>query len=115
MELGEIIKFLEERDPEKVVPIGFTNPHSSRFYYHDLGVEPVKSVTIGSMLEDLRSAVGRTFRGHDGEDYKMCEDVYVRIAYKGRGAAIETTRILMTYMMGETPEIPISGELGVWE
>ena len=73
MYLRELINELERHDPTKVVPLGFANPHSYRGYYNDLAFEPAHDVTIGSMLACAKSALGSTYEGYKGGDFKMGE------------------------------------------
>jgi hypothetical protein len=71
MALDEVIAALEAEDPERVLPFGFTNPHSYRGYYDELAFEPAANVTIGSMLAAARSALGATYEGWKGGEYTM--------------------------------------------
>ena len=72
MTLREIIDRLEqEEDKDRIIPIGFTSPHSYRGYYKDLAVEPAYDVTIRHMVEILKSCVGRIFEGYKGGEFTM--------------------------------------------
>lgn len=71
MSLDELIAALERLDPELVVPFGFHNPHSYRGYYDELAFEPAENVTVGSMLDASRSALGTTYEGWKGGDFTM--------------------------------------------
>lgn len=73
MMLGELIAVLEAEDPDKVLPDGFTNPHSWRGDYGQLAFEPVQNVTVGAMLADARRALGGTFEGYKGGFSTMTE------------------------------------------
>lgn len=73
MTLEELITALESHDQAKVVPHGFANPHSYRGDYCDLAFEPAANVTVGSMLNAARSALGETFQGYKGGDYTMAD------------------------------------------
>lgn len=82
--LKAVIERLEkEKDPERVVPLGFARPHSYRGYYEDLAFEPAENVTVRSMLEAARSAIGQTFGGWKGGDYTMDEWTTVWLASPG--------------------------------
>ena len=103
MTLGELIKFLEAHDPERIVPIGFAEPHSYRGYYEDLAFEPARDVTVGSMLACARDALGKTFEGYKGGDFKMGEYADVWLANYGHtGEGIGP--VLLSYMVGEESE-----------
>ena len=71
--LGELIKWLEQQDGEKVVPHGFGKPGSYRGYYEDVAFEPAQNVSFASMLEHAKSALGATFQGYKGGDFTMNE------------------------------------------
>ena len=71
--LGELIERLERGDPTRVLPVGFGSPHSYRGYYEDVAFEIKRDVTVGSMLDAARSALGATFQGWKGGDYEMGE------------------------------------------
>ena len=71
MTLDELIAALGAEDPDRVLPLGFTNPHSFRGDYADLAFEPTANVTVGNMLADARSAHGATYEGWKGGDFTM--------------------------------------------
>ena len=83
MTLGDLIATLEKADPDKIVPVGFSNPHSYRGIYTDVAFEPTPNVTIGSMLAAARSAVGATFEGWKGGDFTMNEYTDCWLAREG--------------------------------
>lgn len=97
MYLKDLITFLEKQDPNKVVPYGFHAPHSHRGDYSELAFEPTENITFGEMLSEARSAVGATFEGYKGGDFKMSEFTPVYIANYGEtGSGISPT--LLKYM-----------------
>ena len=70
--LENAIELLEsEPDKDRIVPFGFGSPHSYRGYYEDLAFEPMANVTVGEMLDAAKSAVGATFDGYKGGEFKM--------------------------------------------
>lgn len=71
MTLDELIRVLDAEDPNRVLPLGFSNPHSWRGDYYQLAFEPTANVTIGQMLTDARSARGTTYEGWKGGQYTM--------------------------------------------
>lgn len=74
MGLGEIINRLENcSDLDVVVKKGWGKPMSYRGYYEDLAFAPAENVTLRSMLEAARSALGSTFTGYKGGEYEMGE------------------------------------------
>lgn len=106
MTLDELIARLERADPEKVLPIGFHNPHSYRGDYSQLAFEPAANVKVADMLSDARRALGATYEGWKGGDYKMDGYVDVHLNYEGDSGDGELTTLLLEYMLGETPELP---------
>ncbi len=99
MWLQELIKILEQQPKDKVVPLGFSNPHSYRGYYDELAFEPEENVTVGQMLEDAQSALGNTYTGYKGGDFTMNGTTDVWLAKYGRtGEGIGP--VLLKYMLG---------------
>ena len=83
MSLGSIISRLRREDQQRVVPLGFKNPHSYRGYYEDLAFEPAENVAVAEMLKAAESAVGQTFEGYKGGTFKMNEHTRCWLAYCG--------------------------------
>lgn len=104
MTLQSLIEALERAPADRVVPFGFGRPHSYRGFYDELAFEPKENVTVGEMLADAKSAVGRTFQGYKGGDYTMDGWTHVWLAEYGcSGEGIGPT--LLRYMLGtEEPE-----------
>ncbi len=71
--LGEIIAHLEKLPRDRILERGFRRPHSYRGYYEDLAFEPIQFIGVGFMLDEARSALGKTFEGYKGGQYKMHE------------------------------------------
>lgn len=83
MTLDELIKALEAEDAAKVLPLGFTCPHSYRWDYSELAFEPTANVTVGEMLAAARSALGATFQGWKGGEYTMSGYTDCHLAQQG--------------------------------
>jgi hypothetical protein len=98
--LGELIAFLEARDPAIVVPMGFHEPHSYRGDYFCLAFEPLPNTTVGAMLACAREALGKTYQGYKGGDYVMKEYTNVYLSEYGTTGE-EIGPILLQYMVGE--------------
>lgn len=71
--LGDLIARLEQADPTRTVATGFANPHSYRGYYEDLAFEVTGPTTVQAMLDAARHALGATFQGYKGGDYRMAD------------------------------------------
>lgn len=100
MNLQELIATLEKHDPAKTVRMGFSDPHSYRGDYSELAFEPKEHTTVGAMLVAARSALGATFQGYKGGDYRMDEWTHCWLAQYGcSGETIGP--ILLGFMLGE--------------
>jgi len=69
---------------EHVPSFGFANPHSWRGSYAELAFEPVVNVSINTMLEHARSAIGESYNGYKGGVYTMSGDTYLHVAEWGQ-------------------------------
>lgn len=88
LKLGQIIRLLEGQPKDNDVRFDFagfvpTGVGSYRGYYEDLAIEfedkyPYPKVT--DLLNLLKDAVGKTFQGYKGGDYKMDENSRVWVA-----------------------------------
>ena len=101
MTLGSIIKRLESADPDSVVVFDFCNlnpdgVHSWRGVYSKLAIGwSDTTVTVGELLKELKSAVGKTFQGYKGGLYKMHEGTPVHVDNWGRCTGTRVVGILM--------------------
>jgi hypothetical protein len=100
MYLCELIEALENAPQDLVVPIGFAEPHSYRGYYEDLEFTPAMNVTVASMLAHARSALGATFYGYKGGDYKMHEYSRCWIGEAGLVEDQSISPLLLNFMLG---------------
>lgn len=71
MYLEDLITALEAIPRNTIVKHGFGRARSYRGSYEDLAFEPESNVTIGSMLDIARGALGCTFQGYKGGTYLM--------------------------------------------
>lgn len=100
MTLGDLIQELEKYNRTQHVPVGFYRPHSYRGYYDCLAFEPLENTTIGEMLDAAKSALGKTYTGYKGGEYRMDEYTDVYLANFGEcGESIGI--VLLRYMTGE--------------
>lgn len=101
MILKELIEWLEERDPNQVVLDGFGCPHSDRGNYADLAFNPVKRTTYGEMLSNASRALGCTFGGWKGGEFKM--DIYSKclIGHVGECGEDITSAHLRLWQLGK--------------
>ena len=83
--LGQVIEMLEKQPPEKKIKLGWGkgSSHSYRGYYYQLAFEPKENVTIKEMLDEAKSAVGSTYMGWKGGNFKMSNDSPVNLAVVG--------------------------------
>lgn len=104
MTLGDIITRLErEPDKDRVVPFGWGKPCSYRGYYEDLAFAPADNVTVGSMLAHARDALGTTYYGYKGGDYRMDEYTRCWIATYGDSNGQAIGGVLLALLLGERP------------
>lgn len=99
MDLGELIAVLEAEDPRKVCPVGFTNPHSYRGFYHEIAFEPAYGVSVGSMLDDAKSSLGKLFPGYKGDHYLMQEYTACWLSPEGEANGETLGPILLGLML----------------
>lgn len=71
MILERLIEALEKMPADAVVKHGFGRPFSWRGSYSELSFEPEENAVIGDMLAHARSALGQTFTGYKGGEFKM--------------------------------------------
>jgi hypothetical protein len=71
--LGDLLKHLAALPVDQPVDNGFNHPHSYRGFYADLAFEPCGATTVGEMLASAHSALGKTFTGWQGGEFKMDE------------------------------------------
>lgn len=115
MTLGRLIEMLSAERADKVVYFGFTQPHSYRGVYEHLAFVPARSVavTVGSLLEIARSALGQTFNGWKGGSFVMGADTEVYLASIGMTGQ-PFTEYLMEYILKES-EFPATPPMVVGE
>ena len=99
MNLGDIITRLEAADPQQVVRHGFHNPHSYRGDYYDLAFEPATNITVADMLEAARSAVGATYQGWKGGDFRMNEYDWCWLSEEGTASGETISPLLLQFML----------------
>jgi hypothetical protein len=98
--LKELIAALMKADPEQIVPLGFCGPHSYRGDYSDVAFEPRRNISIAEMLAAAREALGSTYQGYKGGDFKMTKNTECWLAYYGEcGESIGP--VLLAYMLGQ--------------
>ena len=83
MTLGKLIEWLEAQDQDLIVKDGFGSPHSDRGSYYELAFSPEPESKISEMLTHAKSALGATFTGWKGGDFKMGEWTSVYIGKYG--------------------------------
>ncbi len=97
VQLGELIEFLEEQDPNKIVKYGFGNHACYLGCYWDVAFEPKENVTFGYMLRQAKSALGAIHPGYESGEFTMDEYSECHIAPYGESGA-EISDLLLRYM-----------------
>ena len=108
MNLGDLIARLETANPQQVVPHGFHNPHSYRGDYMDLAFEPAVNITVADMLEAARSAVGTTYEGYKGGDFRMDVHDWCWLSEEGSASGETISPLLLDLMLAEPAVVPVS-------
>ena len=103
MTLGEIITALKAANPHQIVHHGFHNPHSYRGDYYDLAFEPATDITIAEMLEAAESAVGATYQGRKGGDFRMTDGTWCWLSEEGSASGETISPLLLQFML--TPPV----------
>jgi len=83
MILKDLINKLEAMDQNAVVDNGFSTPHSDRGDYSELAFHPEETAKVSDMLKYAKSALGATFTGWKGGEFKMGEYTPVHIGEYG--------------------------------
>jgi hypothetical protein len=104
MYLKELIEQLSAMHPDLVIEFGFRSPHSHRGSYEQLAFEPARNVSIGEMLDHATNAMGQTFEGYKGGEYKMGEYTDCWLAHYGC-CGEELGPSLLAFMLGKTPTV----------
>lgn len=79
LSVGGLIRLLEKREREQMVSFDFghrrpSGIHSYRGFYDHLAIGHVyggDDVTVDGLLLSLKDAIGKTFQGWKGGDYRM--------------------------------------------
>ncbi len=83
MTLGELIAKLKLLPPGSRFADGFDRAYSYRGDYSQLAVHPANDCTAGEMLGVAESALGATFEGYKGGEFRMSEYCSVYLAGYG--------------------------------
>ena len=102
MTLGQLIERLKDENPKKILRLGFRNPHSYRGYYDQLAFEPKQLIMVEDMLKDAQSALGKTFEGYKGGEFKMSEHTDVWLAEYGNTSDEMLSHRLLSYMLNDS-------------
>jgi hypothetical protein len=108
MNLGDLITSLKSADPNQVVHHGFHNPHSYRGDYYDLAFEPATDITVAEMLEAAESAVGATYQGWKGGDFRMDQSTWCWLSEEGRASGETISPLLLQFMLAPIVETRIT-------
>ncbi len=101
LDLDGIIARLEDENPDRVLPLGFARPHSYRGNYADLAFEPLANITIREMLAAAREALGSTYQGYKGGDYRMDGGSECWIANYGRSGDNKIGPLLLELLLAQ--------------
>lgn len=109
--LGELVEVLFDL-PDHDIPIEFDDGstpgrlHSYRGYYQDLAFSTGATGNVGDVLEDAQDAIGETFTGYKGGDFRMDETTPLWRAESGEtGDAIVGLDVQDDRVVLETQEV----------
>ena len=106
MTLGKLVEWLKQQDQNMVVKDGFSTPHSDRGDYSELAFTPAPTAKIGDMLAHAQSALGNTYIGWKGGEYKMDEHTPVYIGEYGKcGDEITPTHFKYWLLTGKVDKL----------
>jgi len=71
--LGKLVAALVDMPDDLPIVPAVGDLSSYRGYYSDLAVEPGGDWTTGDLLKEANAAIGQTFEGYKGGDFKMHE------------------------------------------
>ena len=111
MTLKDLIERLE-KEPNKFLKLGFTHAHSWRGSYENLAFEPCEGAKVSDMLYEAKNAIGKTFQGWKGGDFKMEESAEVYLSDEGTAGSYCDDGLsprLLEYMLKD--ELPRSPEV----
>ncbi len=92
--LGKLIAALQLEDEARILPLGFTTPHSDRGDYSELAFSLAIGRSAGASLAAARAALGATFDGYKGGKYAMDADTPVLVGNYGEcGILLTRTRL----------------------
>ena len=74
MTLKEVIEYLKEQDPQRIVEHGFSTPHAYPDDYDELSFEPAENVTVAEMLAHAEGAVDKMFPRCEDDEIEWGED-----------------------------------------
>lgn len=89
--LAELINILQVKKPDTAVYFDFcrfvpTKLDSYRGYYDQLALDFTQGEenTVGNLLAECKSALGKTFHGYKGGEYRMGADTPIWVADHGQ-------------------------------
>lgn len=81
--LGELLKRLNQENPNNYLSFGLGYAHSNRGYYDEIGFEIVENVSIKEMKLLIKDVIGRTFTGYKGGKYTYNENTLINLSSYG--------------------------------
>lgn len=107
MTLADLIARLERAPQDAVVRHGFRYPHSYRGDYAQLAFEPAEFVFVRDLLAHAQGALGATYRGYKGGDFRMEATTEVKLARWGECAEDDgLSAALLEYMLTDVDDSP---------
>lgn len=79
MNLRGMIELFKSLPQDAILEMGLNNPHSWRGSYEELSFEPAGEMKVSKVLRVLKSAIGKTYTGYKGGEYRMDKDTLFNI------------------------------------
>lgn len=97
LNLGQLIKFLEDQDPLLVVPYGFGPGGLHRDYDDELAFEPKEDTSFAMMLTYAKQEVGKRHYAYKGGIHMIDLETKVHIAEWGQLGGDPITNLVLRY------------------
>lgn len=106
-DLGDLIAALEAAIAEtgdRILPIGFGNPHSWRGDYSELAFEPMRDVKLSAMVKAADGTLDAVYEGYKGGSYMMTKHTSCRLDHEGRSGGETLGALMLTLLLGSGSE-----------
>lgn len=101
MKLFELVSYLQNLPPSKIIGVGFGDAHSYRGSHQDVAFCIKKNTTVANMLSCAKCAIGmKNYYGWADDFHSESADCYI-VEYEGCGSGEGMGNILLDFMTGK--------------